>query len=102
MLVDTEALARLMSSGSSSDFETAMVELARGQAIIAWHLRQRPESPGIEDRNLSVREAATRLGLSTDYLYRNKLPFTVRIGTRVLFSERGLERWNAQRKGARQ
>jgi excisionase family DNA binding protein len=57
--------------------------------------------PEPEDRNLSADEAAQRLGLSRDYLYRNanKLPFTVRIGTRVLFSARGLDRWNRARTG---
>ena len=51
------------------------------------------------DVNLSAREAARRLGLSQDYLYRSKLPFKVRIGRRVLFSARGLERWNGSRTG---
>jgi len=52
------------------------------------------------DRNVSAAEAARRLGMSRDWLYRNaaKLPFTVKIGRRVLFSARGLERWN--RNGA--
>lgn len=53
------------------------------------------------DENLSAPEAARRLGVSADYLYRNarKLPFTVRIGRRLLFSARGLDRWNKNRQG---
>ena len=53
------------------------------------------------DENLSAEEASRRLGMSKDWLYRNasSLPFTVRIGRRVLFSARGLERWNHQRQG---
>jgi len=53
------------------------------------------------DENLSVEDAARRLGVSRDYLYRQagKLPFAVRIGRRLLFSARGLERWNRQRQG---
>lgn len=53
------------------------------------------------DENLSAPEAARRLGVSPDYLYRNarKLPFTVRIGRRLLFSARGLDRWNRNRQG---
>jgi hypothetical protein len=50
------------------------------------------------DVNIPVEEAAQRLGVSTDYLYRNRLPFKVRIGRRVLCSVRGLERWNRQRQ----
>src|SRR5262245_31588563 len=53
------------------------------------------------DRNLSVEEAAQALGMSPAYLYRRagSLPFTVRIGRRLLFSAAGLERWNRRRQG---
>ena len=54
--------------------------------------------------NLSASEAARRLGVSTDYLYKRAraghLPFAVRIGRRVVFDEPGLERWNRQRKAS--
>jgi predicted DNA-binding transcriptional regulator AlpA len=49
---------------------------------------------------LDARTAAARLGMSTDWLYRNKdkLPFTRRVGTRtVRFSESGITRWLATR-----
>lgn len=62
-----------------------------------------PEGPG-EDRLLTVAEAAQKLGLSRDYLYRHAqaLPFTVRIPPRQLrFSLRGIERYIRQRQGAR-
>lgn len=53
------------------------------------------------DRNLSVTEAAGKLGVKPGYLYRHagSLPFTVRIGRRLLFSAEGLERWNRRRQG---
>ncbi len=54
------------------------------------------------DTLLDVREAAKRLGTSSDYLYRNskRLPFTVRLGPRQLrFSARGIERYIRQRQG---
>ncbi len=59
--------------------------------------------PAEADENLSTKQAARRLGMSADYLYRHadKLPFTVKIGRRVLFSARGLEKWNRQRTGQR-
>ena len=55
-----------------------------------------PELPGQEARNLDVAEAAKRLGMSRDWLYRHasKLPFAVRIGRRVVFDSVALERWN--------
>lgn len=51
--------------------------------------------------NLSATEAARRLGVSRDWLYRNanRLPFSLRIGRRLLFSASGLERWNQKRQG---
>lgn len=53
------------------------------------------------DRLLTVEEAAQKLGLSKDYLYRHAktLPFTVRLGSRLRFSERGVERWVRSRQG---
>jgi predicted DNA-binding transcriptional regulator AlpA len=52
------------------------------------------------DENLDVSEAARRLGVSEVWLYRQKtLPFRVRIGGRVVFSARGLEKWNRSRMG---
>lgn len=60
----------------------------------------RPEAQ-VADENLSVEEAARRLGISKDYVYRHarRLPFTRRVGRRLLFSSRGLAAWMAQRTG---
>lgn len=50
-----------------------------------------PES----DELLDVDGAAQKLGMSKDYLYRNhpSLPFTRRMGKRLLFSSAGIEKW---------
>ncbi len=54
------------------------------------------EAPRAEPRNLDVAEAARRLGMSRDWLYRHaaELPFALRIGRRVVFDSVALERWN--------
>jgi predicted DNA-binding transcriptional regulator AlpA len=59
-----------------------------------------PEAPA-EDRLLDVEEAARRLAVSPDWLYRRatRLPFTVRPGRTLRFSARGLERYLRQRQG---
>ncbi len=51
--------------------------------------------------NLSVEEAARRLGLSDRWIYKNakRLPFVRRIGRRVLCSARGLAEWNTRQRG---
>ena len=47
------------------------------------------------DRLLTVQEAAQRLAVTPRWLYRHAgdLPFTVRLGRLLRFSERGLDRW---------
>ncbi len=53
------------------------------------------------DRLLDVKEAAAKLGLSKDYLYRNgsKLPFVVLIGRQVRYSQAGIDKFIKQRMG---
>ena len=42
-----------------------------------------------------VQEAADRLDMSRDYLYRNSdtLPFSLHVGDRVMFDRKGMEDW---------
>jgi excisionase family DNA binding protein len=57
--------------------------------------------PGGLEHLLDVQEAAARLGMSTDWLYRHarQLPFTRRVGRRALkFDSASLDRWVAQRR----
>lgn len=53
------------------------------------------------DRLLTVEEAARKLGVSEDWIYRRArtLPFVVRLGARLRCSEQGIERWCRQRQG---
>lgn len=72
--------------------------------LLARLLMERPEQCGPSDGGdslLDVTEAAKRLMVSPDYLYRNakRLPFTVRFGRRLRFSVRGLDRYIRQRQG---
>jgi excisionase family DNA binding protein len=52
-------------------------------------------SPREYDRLVSVEEAADRLSISTDYLYRHadEYPFTRRIGSRLLFSSTSIDQF---------
>ena len=61
-------------------------------------------SPVFEDQLLDVKQAAARLGISSDTLYRRaregRCPFAVRVGPGSLrFSSKGLERFISQRSG---
>ena len=52
------------------------------------------------DELIDVSEAANRLGVSPDYLYRNhgRFSFTRRAGRKLLFSVKGLEQHISKRK----
>ena len=53
------------------------------------------------DENVSVEEAARRLGVSDRWIYKHadRLPFVRRIGRRVLCSARALAEWNERQRG---
>jgi excisionase family DNA binding protein len=58
-------------------------------------------STSVPDQLLSIAEAACRLNVSQDYLYRHgkELPFTRRMGRRLLFSNSGIDRYIGQQDG---
>ena len=62
-----------------------------------------PERSSTGDRLLKIADAAAKLSVSPDYLYRHadKLPFTVRDGRRLRFSAHGIEQLIVRRKGFR-
>jgi excisionase family DNA binding protein len=80
-------------------------ELARLDSLLLARLlaggNAKADSGPDGDRLLSAKEAAAKLGASEDYLYRRSrnLPFTVRMGRQVRFSETGIERYIRQRMG---
>jgi hypothetical protein len=59
-----------------------------------------PQTPD-GDRLLDVKDAARRLGVGPDYLYRraHTLPFIVRLGRTIRVSAAGLERYIRHRQG---
>lgn len=56
--------------------------------------------PVQHDELLSVDDAAGRLNVSRDYLYRNsrRYPFTRREGRKLLFSSNGIDKYLAQNR----
>ena len=78
--------------------------LARISALVSLRLATEPlrdlqealQAGAKADRLLTVQEAAKRLGLTEDWLYRHYrgLPFTRKVGEQTLrFSESGIDRW---------
>ncbi len=91
-LVDTTPTPDL--PGLIGDLEAARA--AAWARLTAVRVDVRTEEPDTEGRNLDVAEAAKRLGISRDWLYKHasRLPFAVRIGRRLVFDSLALERWN--------
>jgi excisionase family DNA binding protein len=90
------ALDRHLADAGPEQVPGLALALAARLTMLASALSGKMELRGSDDdrdENLTVDEAAQRLGISKDYLYRHDLPFKVRIGRRVLFSAQGLSRW---------
>ena len=88
------------------DLPAVVLYLAALQSAAAARLtaapRPVPVSRNGSEALLDVREAAARLNLSVDWLYRHakKLRFTRRVGRAVRFDSAGLARWLAHRGAA--
>jgi excisionase family DNA binding protein len=80
----------------------ALGMLARLEALFSIRLNGSAQGAAEEpDRLLTAEEAAERLGIAADTLYRKakRFPFTVRLGYQVRFSAAGLERFIRARQG---
>jgi hypothetical protein len=68
--------------------------------LLSRLLTDEQHPPGTDgDRLLRAAEAAAKLGLPKDALYRNEYPFMVRVGSRRRFSEQGIEKFIRNRIG---
>jgi excisionase family DNA binding protein len=80
-----------------------MAQLAAFQGALAVRLLRSGVGPETADgdRLLTIDEASSKLQASKDWLYRHgkKLPFAVRVGRHLRFSERGIENYIRQRAG---
>jgi predicted DNA-binding transcriptional regulator AlpA len=101
---DTD-LRQLVASTADEELPGLGGRLREAELLVELRLRAVHTLTGkhlsTDDENLSAGETARRLGLSKEWVYRHakKLPFAVDTGSRrVLFSARGLERWNRQRQ----
>jgi excisionase family DNA binding protein len=78
-------------------------QLSALQSAIAARLiaADRDESTTAADTLLTVAQAAERLGVSKDWLFRRSrtLPFVVRLGRHLRFSSRGIDRYLRSRTG---
>jgi excisionase family DNA binding protein len=89
------ALDAAIEAAAPGERAALVVSIAARLAALGAGLAEAAPSPATAeaDRNLSIAEAAKRLGVSARYLYRHADELhAVRIGRRLLFSARGLDR----------
>jgi predicted DNA-binding transcriptional regulator AlpA len=72
-----------------------MAQMAAAQSTLAARLLEAESKPELKDELLDVEEAAEKLGVSKDWLYTRSdtLPFVVRLGRKLKFSLRGIEKY---------
>lgn len=95
------ALDAAIAGASAAERPALVVQLAGRLATLGASLAAaEPTAAPSGDRNLDIDQAAARLGMSAAWLYRNGggLPFAIRIGRRLLFSEQGIERYLERRR----
>lgn len=105
LLTPFELAERLRDLARQDDVPREAIPALRGAlaeldtALLGRLLTADPPEAG-EDQLLTVAEAAARLGVSQDYLYRHhpRFPFTRRAGRKLLFSAAGIERHSSQKK----
>lgn len=80
-----------------------IAQLSAVQASMAARLVTAAQDDDNEAENqlLTIEQAAARLGVSKDWLYRrtSKLQFVVRVGRHVRFSSSGIDRYIRNRMG---
>jgi excisionase family DNA binding protein len=78
-----------------------LTQLSTLQTAMAARLIPIGDTTSRNDDMLAVAEAAKRLGVSVDWLYRrtSRLPFVVRLGRQVRFSAQGIDRYLKNRAG---
>ena len=91
-VVPTERIPALLSQLS------ALQSVMAARLVSATDL---DESATTQDTLLTVAQAAERLGVSKDWLFRRSrtLPFVVRLGRHLRFSNRGIDRYLRNRTG---
>ena len=92
MIRDLESVLAQARTLSPEALPRLIGDLAEIQAVALARLAA-PAAPAPPDERIAVREAAHRLGVSPDYLYRHwkKFPFTRREGRKLLFDTAGLD-----------
>jgi len=86
----------------AGEIPALLAQLSAVQSSIAARLvATSKETKPSDDVLLDVEEAASRLDVSQDWLYRRtqKLPFVVRVGRHVRFSSNGIERFIKNKMG---
>jgi excisionase family DNA binding protein len=91
--VSIEQLLKLAREAAPEELPALIGQLEAAKAT-AWARLTAPPAQSGHDELLGVTEAARRLGVSEDYLYRHasEYPFTRSMGRKLLFSAQGIDK----------
>jgi excisionase family DNA binding protein len=97
---NAEQLLKLAREASAEELPGLIGQLEAAKATAYARLTTPTVQSAQHDELLGVPEAARRLGVSEDYLYRHasEYPFTRRQGRKLLFSAHGIDRYIKQEK----
>jgi hypothetical protein len=89
-------LDEAIATATAAERPALVVALAARLATVGAGLVPAPQvaAPAAGDENITIEEGARRLGVSVSYLYRNDLPFIVRVGRRRLVNVGALAAYN--------
>jgi excisionase family DNA binding protein len=98
-----DAIRQLVRATSAEGLPSLIgaLESVKAEAWARLSVPLAADVPRETNENVSVEEAARRLGISDRWLYKNagRLPFVRRIGRRLLCSTRALANWNDRQRG---
>jgi hypothetical protein len=100
MATDIMALLLQFANNSSQEELPNFIGQLEQAKATAWARLQAPTAQQGHDELLDVTEAARRLGIGVDYLYRHasEYLFTRRQGRKLLFSAQGLDKHIRQQR----
>src|ERR1051326_7682566 len=94
MRTELKTVLTSVSAMAAADIPALLGELEVIRATATMRLTV-PAQPAQHDALLNVETAATRLSISTDYLYRHykQFPIARRMGRKLLFSSLGIDQY---------
>jgi len=91
MRAELLSLLKSLDKLSPDELPSLLGELEEVRVRVSLRMTAPVPAQSTPDKLLSIGEAASILGMSEDYVYHHKFPFTVLLGRTKRYSARGIE-----------